>query len=335
MVKIPLQSTSDFRINLNQIWVNLRKPLLSISPEEATCKTRGFQAKNPLITQHLEQIGHTFLDGYHAAIKTTELEPLITYLNSIAGEWQGFAYEGAAMGLALLESLSLWRSPRWQNFLSGAGASHIYMSYVGMGWALARLPGGISRYLTQLNRSSGYQDPLLGWLAIDGYGFHQGYFHAPRFIEQQEIPKDLSGYAFNVFDQGLGRSLWFVKGADVEEIHQTIQAFSLPRRADLWSGVGLAATYAGGVKEEVILELKARGKDYLPQIAQGAAFAAKTRLRAGNLAEHTEMACRVLAGISAAQAAQITDLALEGIGSRYDLWREQIQAYLMKEEVKL
>ena len=28
-------------------------------------------------------------------------------------------------------------------------------------------------------------DPLLGWLAIDGYGFHQAYFHTARYVGEQ------------------------------------------------------------------------------------------------------------------------------------------------------
>ena len=334
MLKIPVKSTNNMRIDLDRIWVTLRQTLLSIAPEEATCKTRGFQVKNNLIAQRLEKIGYTFLDGYHAAIGTTDNQPLIAHLHTIENEWQGFAYEGAAMGLKLLESLSLGYSQRLQNFLMGAGSPHIYMSYVGIGWALARLPGGVSGYLTKLRQSANYPDPLLGWLAIDGYGFHQGYFYAQKFIEQQVIPKDLSGYAFNVFDQGLGRSLWFVKGADIEEISRTIEAFPTPRQADLWSGIGLAATYAGGVNPDEMLSLKARGQAYLPEIAQGAAFAAKTRIRAGNLTEPTEMACQVLGGMSAPEASKITDLALEGIGSDYHLWRQRIQAYFVQEGVK-
>jgi hypothetical protein len=63
MLKIPVKSTNNMRIDLDRIWVTLRQTLLSIAPEEATCKTRGFQVKNNLIAQRLEKIGYTFLDG--------------------------------------------------------------------------------------------------------------------------------------------------------------------------------------------------------------------------------------------------------------------------------
>ena len=35
--------------------------------------------------------------------------------------------------------------------LRGAGDAYVYLAYVGMGWALSRLPGAISRYLQTLN----------------------------------------------------------------------------------------------------------------------------------------------------------------------------------------
>ena len=52
------------------------------------------------------------------------------------------------------------------------------MMHVGLGWALARLRRSVTPYLAQL-------DPLLGWLAVDGYGFHEGYFDWPRYVEGQ------------------------------------------------------------------------------------------------------------------------------------------------------
>ncbi len=127
------------------------------------------------------------------------------------------------------------------------------MTYVGIGWLLARLPGGIQGYLRRLQQvgAKGLSplqklDPLLGWLAIDGYGFHQGYFHWRKYIQGILPPKNLSGYSCRVFDQGLGRSLWFVKGANIHAIEEAIAQFQPQRRADLWSGIGLACGYAGG-----------------------------------------------------------------------------------------
>ena len=126
------------------------------------------------------------------------------------------------------------------------------MVHVGAGWALAQLRLRVDRALARL-------DPLLGWLAVNGYGFHHGYFHGPRRWIASESRVGSTGYARRVFDQGLGRSLWFVEGAEVARIAATIARFPASRHADLWSGVGLACAYAGGVAAEAIEDLERDG----------------------------------------------------------------------------
>ena len=197
------------------------------------------------------------------------------------------------------------------------------MMHVGLGWALARLHRGVTSYLSRL-------DPLLGWLVVDGYGFHEGYFSWPRYVEQRAIPSQLSGYELRVFDQGLGRSLWFVKGADVAAVTTAIDSFPSARRADLWSGVGLACAYAGGCGRAAIESLRTAAHGYERPLAQGIAFAAKTRQRAANLNSHTEIVCRLICERSAEETAAITDTALEELRGEgglpaYEIWRRRIQ----------
>ena len=332
-----------------RFWQVFRRRLFQISLEETTFARRGFRANTPEIQQRLEQVGRTFLQGYHAAIEDDRFFQLVPKLNAVENEWRGFAFEGAAMGLALLDALMPWRRDRVSTFLSQDGAAHAYMVHVGAGWILARLPGGVTQYLKRLQKNSnlkirhisyaeGYTnlpDPLLGWLALDGYGFHQGYFHWPIYVAGQAVPKCLSGYACRVFDQGLGRSLWFLEGADVDQVVAAIWDFPASRQADLWSGIGLACAYAGGVDEVAIATLQTAAAAYHPQLAQGAAFAAKARQRAGNPAPHTEQACQILCDLSASDAADLTDRALNAVLhsssspapalSAYELWRQHLQ----------
>lgn len=301
----------------------LRRSLFGISLEEASFARRRFREGQAGTRRRLERIGQTFLGGYHAALEHDTPSRLTCALEAVEAELRGFAYEGAAMGLALRDTLTPWNRGRLQAFLAGPGAAHVYMAHVGAGWVLARLRRSLARPPTHL-------DPLLGWLALDGYGFHEGYFHWPRFVEEKALPTRLSGYARRVFDQGLGRSLWFVEGADVRRIPATIAAFPGERPADLWSGVGLACAYAGGVERADLEALRRAAGEYLPEMAQGAAFAAEARRRAGNPAEHTEAACRILCACSADEAAGITekarvDLPQDAAEPAYALWRRRIR----------
>lgn len=307
----------------------LRKRIFGLSIEEATFARRGFRDGEAEVRQRLEEIGRTFLYGYHAALEDDRQETLAQRLNAVEAQLRGFAFEGAAMGLTLLDTLSPRRKNRFQAFLQGPGEPHTYMLHVGYGWMLARLHRRVEKLPPRI-------DPLLGWLAVDGYGFHEGYFHWPRYVTRQVLPSRLSGYALNVFDQGLGRSLWFVEGADVIRIPAAITRFPASRQADLWSGIGLACAYAGGVDCGETEQLRAAADPYRPHLAQGAAFAAKTRQRAGNPSAHTEQACRVLCGMSALEAASVTDAALhdlpmQSVEPAYEIWRRRIQAHYDRE----
>jgi hypothetical protein len=310
----------------------LRTRVFGISAEEASFARRGFRGGDTPVQRHLERVGHVFLEGYHAALREDRPDRLASALDRIEPALCGFAYEGAGMGLFLLDLLTPWKRDRLRGFLSGHGAPHAYMVHVGAGWAMARLRRRVDRAL------SGF-DPLLRWLVVDGYGFHQGYFQWQRHVDRQRVPAHLSGYARRAFDQGLGRSLWFVEGADAARIAASIARFPRARQADLWSGVGLACAYAGGVTDVPIRCLRSMAGANQPQLAQGAAFAAKARERAGNPAPRTDLACRVLCGLPAEDAARLTEYALadlpaDGLLPAYEVWRQRIQAHWSKEAVR-
>jgi len=302
----------------------LRRRIFGISSAEASFARRGFRPTSPATQQRLEQVGYVFLAGYHAALEEPAPTRLAMRLASIEAEWQGFAFEGAAMALTLMDAFTPWGADRLQRFLAGPGHAHRYMVHVGAGWALARLRRPVAPTLQRLN-------PVLAWLVVDGYGFHEGYFGWQRYLGgQARLP--LGGYAAHVFDQGLGRSLWFVAGADGAVVAEMVQSLPAPRRADLWSGIGLACTYAGGADPASMAALRVLAGPYVAPLAQGAAFAATARLHAGNTAKHTDLACRVLTGLNVVEATRLTEASLLGLpndwpGHGYETWRQRIQAY--------
>jgi hypothetical protein len=309
-------------------WAWVRRRLLGISPEEASFARRGFGPAEPAVQTRLEEIGRVFVRGYLAGLEGAAAS-LRSRLEVAEPEFRGFAYEGAAMALALLDELTPWRRDRLGWFLSGIGSPHVYMGYVGAGWAYARLRRRVVHVLPRL-------DPLLGWLVVDGFGFHEGYFNSSACVRGRARPRQLSGYARQVFDQGLGRSLWFVEGADPARITRTVRAFESERHPDLWSGVGLAATYAGGAERAALGALVLAAGPYRSHLAQGAAFAAEARRRAGIPTRHTDLGCQVLAETSAAVAAAVTasalsDLDVDGSAPPYRAWRSRIRAHFEKE----
>ena len=313
----------------------LRRALLGISPAETTFARRRFRGESAAVRERLEKVGRCFVRGYNIALEEDRPLPLAARLEAeVEHEFQGFAYEGAGMALALLDTLIPGRRDRLARFLAGPGQVHAYIVHVGAGWILARLPISPERLLARL------EDRALRWLALDGYGFHEGFFRWPRSVVQQAVPRKLRGYARRGFDQGLGRSLWFVDGADVRLIPRTLGAFAEARRPDLWSGVGLACGYAGGRGEADLEVLRRAAGPHAAQLAQGIAFAAKARERAGNPAAHTELACQVICDLSAAAASAVTDDTFRGLPAdrpgepAFEVWRRRIQDRLSEGSLK-
>jgi hypothetical protein len=297
--------------------------LFDIRSAETSFERRGFRGGNAATRARLEEAGAAFVLGYRTALRNSRVEIIFETLANIAPDFRGFAFEGAGMGLALLDWLTPWSRRRVRSFLNGPGDAHAYMVHVGAGWILARVPGRVSKFLSRF-------DPLLRWLLMDGYGFHEGFFRWQRYLDGRPISRRVTGYAARAFDQGLGRCLWFIDGADVSRVPGTIAGFPLARQSDLWSGVGLAAVYAGEVSEGELETLREAAGEFRPQLAQGASFAAKARQRAGNLTPYQDLACGVFCGLDATKAALLSDEALEnlpldGIEPAYETWRRRIQ----------
>ena len=300
--------------------------LLSIDPREVEFARRGFTCTRPETQARLENVGRVFLHGYSVALAHKDQDRLADLLNHVEPEDRGFAYEGAAMALTLLDALWLRRNAFLQ-FADGAGKRHIFMLHVGAGWAYARSPWLRRRIETVFKKL----DPVLRWLVIDGYGFHQGYFHSGTQIEAKSFSR-LSPDARRVFCQGLGRSLWFVNGADARRIANAIFTFPKQYHSDAWSGVGLACAYAGGISPDAIMAVRRMAGIHDTALAQGAAFAAKARQLAGNPAPHTELTCAKLCGICSAEAAALCDETLSHLAGRnsssYQAWRVLVQKNL-------
>ncbi|MEU4578856.1 DUF1702 family protein [Nonomuraea sp. ATR24] len=307
---------------------SLRKRILTPSVTETKLAVRGFHVKNEAARELLEKVGEIFLTGFAYAAESRTPAEAEDRLEQIPDRFRGFAYEGAGMGLAVLDCASLANLRRVKGTLAGRGDRHNYMIYVGIGWAMARLPRFLWPDPAQL-------DPLLLWLVHDGYGFHQAYFHTDKYVRRQvretrfPWPAGHEAYAARAVDQGIGRALWFVGGTDVEQVTSLIESFPEERRPDLYAGTGLAATYAGGATGDELWELRDRAGPYRGQLAQGSAFAAEARIRAGLLGPHTRQATAILCGTTAEQAAEICIQSmpapsLPGELPAFEIWRQRI-----------
>lgn len=299
------------------------RPFFGVSQKTAT----SFSPGDVQAAQRLETVISTVTKGCQVTLQNSRVESLVPRLNVVEAELRGYAYEGAGVGLAALDCILPWKN-RTRDFLEGPGAPYIYAVHIGAGLGLARLKRHPEPFLKRL-------DPVLGWIALDGYGFHEGFFSRRKYVEQQKVPAHLSAFGLRCFDHGVGRAIWFLVGGNMDQIAPKIGAFPMTRQADLWSGIGLACGYTGGVERAAIEMLRTAAGPYLPDLAVGVAIGANARHRAGSPARYAELACEIVCGTSSDSASKVVERAFQNLPTNrnavdpaYGIWRQRIAAAL-------
>ena len=306
----------------------VRRRIFLPDDSEVTFAKRGFKATEATRQANLENVGRKFLEGFEYGMVGLSLADIESSLETVEPTFRGFSYEGCAMAFAVRDGIRLSGRHWVRDLLASRGANHVYMAYVGVGWAMARLPKVRWRAIEP-------HDPLLRWLALDGYGFHQAYFKTRQYVgnqHQYRIPGWApTWYAHRAADQGMGRALWFVNGSDVQQLADCIAGFPESRRSDLWSGAALASVYAGGADAEELADMVRLTGKYRAHAAQGAAFAAKARLLPDLVTPGTELGVKAHCDMTVEEAAAVCDEALAGLPAeegdvpRYEIWRERIR----------
>lgn len=308
---------ADFSALALPLWKAFR-----LKPREASFAVRGFSPANPAKRAHLETIGLTFISGYNAALDARDAQDVRIFVDAVEREFRGFAAEGAAMGAAIRSAMSL-STAFLQAVVQALKPDFDYLAHVGVGWATARVPWRARRHRALL-------DPIHHWLADDGRGFHDCFFqHQKVLAGRGRIP---CGYAAGSYAQGVGRALWFVAGAEIAGAAALVAALPPERHGDLWSGLGLAMTYAGPADADTLVQALAAAGPYRSAFAQGVAFACEARARAGHLPAVTALAVRAVWDMEAAALAALVREAraqlpgVEGEVPRYELWRRRVAA---------
>jgi hypothetical protein len=313
---------------------SLRRLVLTPSFKEVSFGARGFPVEPTEATRRLEAIPQAVLVGFEWGIDTKTQAELVQRLELVEPEMRGFAYEGATMAVTVLDAMAGGRGHRARDLLSGPAVPHTFLTYIGIGFAMARLPRPLwKKILPDLTGTPYY--PTMSWLAVDGYGFDRAYFQTGRWVDRQErlAPYPWQGhpeYFQRACDQGVGRALWFIHGGQVPDVVAAVGRFAADRQADLWSGVGLAATFAGGSDAAGLAALRRGAGGHWTHAAQGSVFAAKARVFSGFEPEHTAVAVAALTDLSVAQAARLADDVAVEAGSTgdeldYEAWRRLIR----------
>ncbi|HXV93489.1 MAG TPA: DUF1702 family protein, partial [Pseudonocardia sp.] len=275
--------------------------------------------------------------GFEWGADSSGLWELQRRLDMVEPAVRGFAYEGATMASVVVDAMSGWRRGRTRELLAGPGRPHLFLTYIGIGFAMARLPRTLWGKVVPDLDGMPYH-PTMSWLAVDGYGFDLAYFHTERWVDRRQEPEPYPwegspAYFSRAVDQGIGRALWFIHGADVTAVAGAVRSFPRRRQPDLWSGVGLAASFAGGAGRDALGALVRLAGDHRSELALGAVFAAKARTWAGHVPAHTGVACAAFGAMPVQNAVALADDtavgASDGTADRpaYEIWRSRIRGH--------
>ncbi|WP_158883799.1 DUF1702 family protein [Amycolatopsis anabasis] len=314
---------------------SLRRLVLTPSLAKVSFAARGFRTTDPEVTRRLEAIPHAVICGFEWGIDARDQWEVERRLAMVEPELLGFAYEGVTMAFTVLDAMGGGHHTR--DLLRGPGRRHILLAYIGIGFAMARLPRPLwTKVVPDLTGSPYY--PTMSWLAVDGYGFDRAYFDTRRWVDRQEVPKPYPWegapeYFPRAVDQGIGRALWFIHGARPDDVTAAVARFDPARQADLWSGVGLAATFAGGCAAEDLGKLRDAAGRCRSWLGLGAVFAARARALAEFVPPHTAEIAAALTGLSVDDAVELADRTAVDPDHRaavpnYEVWRERIRGQL-------
>lgn len=297
---------------------------------------RGFPGRDSPAARGLEAVPEAVVCGFEWGMEARHLWEAEHRLETVEAGLRGFAYEGATMAFTVRDALPVGRSDRTRELMLGPGRPHTFLAYIGIGFAMARLPRPLWKGVLPELADNPYH-PTMSWLAVDGYGFDLAYFHTGRWVDRKETTRPYPwlgspDYFPRAFDQGVGRALWFIQGARCDAVAEAVAGFPEERRADLWSGVGLAAVFAGGAAGDALSALLRSAGAAGPHMAQGAVFAAKARVFSGFVPDHSEDAVRALTGMGAVEAARLADEEAVEPGRHggvpaYEVWRAGIRAH--------
>lgn len=289
---------------------------LALPQGMASLAALGCPGQSTPAAPHLEHVLRAFVTGYNTArwhgLPALADAPL---RHCVSRDFEGFAFEGAGFWYALQDCLCLWRPSSLAQLTESVAPEHDFIAMVGAGFAVARLPMG-HRWLPRFQARF---DPLTAWCVADGFGFHAGIFHWRRHAAGSEAPRAFSDQHRQLFDAGVGRSFWWVYGADVTGVSRAIARQAPYRRGAMWEGIGTALAYAGGVGEAVMTQLHDAASEHRADLRVGVALAGHMRRRGGNPADWTALACRTVLKNSVVGASDLVGRILSDVLAAPDM----------------
>jgi len=257
------------------------------------------------IAVRMDIIRTVFQDTFDVVSELNYTASIVSFLEITNKELRSVAYEAASMAIALNDFSTAAHSPitiavmqGWKAFLN-ASENQLTHVHVGLGWAIAK---------QQINPSCFIKNNLHAMLqlrVLDGCGYYDGMMRQKQTIKNQVRHSYLDVENFSAYDQGIGRSIWYISKGDPLKVQQLIHSFSVERHADLWRGIGIACTFVGGYDSTVLKTLLSIAEHHSTQLGMGAAMVTKSRMMANFNTTEMELACTTWINLNANATRQL------------------------------
>jgi hypothetical protein len=265
------------------------------------------------ILKKIDQVFTTFQSAQYIA-ENTVYEELDQKLISYDPEFRSVAFEAASMTLLSsdFKKNGSNQTEQWKNFYSTHQSLHETQLLTGYGWALAVHQKKPSDFLDQF-------DPLVSMRILDGYGYYYGLLRSRISVQNIQIPDDINKDLLFAFDQGLGRSLWYLSKGDLEKLMTMLEKFPDERKPNLWRGIGIASAYLGGIDAPTYHKLNQLAVNNHKQFVVGVLVAINTRMQSNSFTKYIQTACTMLTDFNVNSAFKFTEDTKKKAGN-YKEW---------------
>jgi len=280
--------------------------------------------KNSSVLQKMELIQSIFREVQDSFDENKSVGKLVASLDGYNVEFRSIAYESASMCIAIDDYEKYNELKFWFSFLNQNQEKHATQIHIGLGWALAQKEINPEPLLKKF-------EPMMRYRVLDGYGYYEGIFRRRKSILNQQKPDFIDKTAASAYDQGLGRSIWYLNNGDITLAKNMIQKFPAERHADFWRGLGIAITYVGGCDEKYLQEIFTAAENYQPNLAAGAMMGFVSRHYAGLDTEGSILAAEVLTHQSKDHILKLneqlrTDLDVQNVNT-YRMWIDGMELH--------
>ena len=253
---------------------------------------------NTVIASKMENIKTIFQAAQENASKLVDISELVALLQTTETEFLPVAYEGAAMTLALKDFSSGDSILNWKKFLESS-KKYACQIYIGMGWAVGQEKRTSLNFIEELDKNMQFRI----W---DGCVYFDGIFRQRQTIKGQNRLDYISETNYNAYDEGIGRSIWYICKGDEIKASEMIQQFSQERHSDLWRGLGIACSFVGGFEENALKTLVSSSGKHSAQLGIASAMVAESCIEANCLTSDIQLANQIFNKLNAEEAMKIT-----------------------------